>query len=134
MLQVCTIAGLVGQRLARGVNGLRIFLEDRNHLSAVHGVALLMVRSRLARWGRLGEAFAILLAAFGLDVAIGVLVPLKLGRESPQHGGDPCLSLFHSDTCHGRGDIRNERRRERKKENTNNPNWLQNVRLRGESE
>lgn len=89
VLEVGAVAGLVGQRLARGVDGLRILLEHGDNLGPLHGVVVLIVGSGLARRRDLGEALAAVLLGLWLGVAIGaVLVPLELSRKSPQHGDD----------------------------------------------
>ena len=107
VLEVSAITGLVRQRLAGSVNGLRILLKDGDNLGALHGVGVLRLwGSGLASWG-LGEALALLLG-LGLGVAIGVLVPLELGRESPQHC-DGSLWLTQTKS-HSKGNTRRKKR------------------------
>lgn len=96
VLQESAIASLVGQRLARGVDGLRIPLKNRDHLGALHLVVVLVGGGFPGR-RHLGEALAVLLAALRLGVAIGVLVALELGRESAQHDDD--YQARHSLLC-----------------------------------
>lgn len=95
MLQVGAIAGLVGQRLARSVNSLRVLVENSFDLLALHRVALLLGRS-FPGCGGFGEALtAVLLGALWLGVAIAILVPLELRRDSPQHRhGDGSLKCL----------------------------------------
>lgn len=113
MLQICTITGLIGQRLARSVNSLRILFEHCDNLRALHLVCLggVLLGGSLRCRRRLGEALALLLS-LGLGIAIGVLVLFELGRESPQHGDG---SLRLTQTSHSKGDTKNKEDKKKRK-------------------
>jgi len=79
VLQIGAITGLIRQRLARGVNSLRILLEDSDNLGALHLVTLL-IGNGLSGRRNLGKTLAAVLLGLRLGITIGVLVALQLGR------------------------------------------------------